>query len=70
MNRRAFIAGIGGAATWPVVVARAQQPVKPPIIGFLGVSTRAGMTEWTTAFQERLRELGWLEGRNLEIEYR
>ena len=69
MRRREFIAGIGGAAAWPLM-ARAQQPAKPPIIGFLGVSTRAGMTEWTTAFQQRLRELGWLEGRNLEIEYR
>jgi ABC-type uncharacterized transport system substrate-binding protein len=69
MRRRAFIAALGGAAAWPLV-ASAQQFAKVPIVGFLGVSTRSGMTEWTAAFQQRLRELGWLQDRNLKIEYR
>jgi putative tryptophan/tyrosine transport system substrate-binding protein len=50
-------------------VVRAQQP-KPPTIGFLGSGTLAVQGEWVAAFVQRLRELGWIEGRNLPIEYR
>jgi len=70
MRRRKFITLIGGAAaTWPLA-ARAQQPGKLPTIGFLGQSTRSATSEWTNAFVQRLRELGWIDGRNVAIEYR
>jgi putative tryptophan/tyrosine transport system substrate-binding protein len=69
VKRRAFITLIGGAAAWPLA-ARAQQPARLPTIGFFGVSTQANWSEWTAAFVQRLRELGWTEGRNLAIEYR
>jgi putative tryptophan/tyrosine transport system substrate-binding protein len=69
MQRREFITVIGGAAAWPLT-ARAQQAGKLPTIGFLGANTPAAMSQWTAAFVQRLRELGWIEGRNLAIEYR
>jgi ABC-type uncharacterized transport system substrate-binding protein len=69
MKRREFIALLGGAAAWPLA-ARAQQPRKPPTIGFLGQSTRSAASEWTAAFVQRLRELGWIDGHNVAIEYR
>src|SRR5499433_3079299 len=70
MKRRTFITLLGGAAaTWPLM-PRAQQPGKLPTIGFLGQSTRSATSEWTTAFVQRLRELGWVDGRNVAIEYR
>jgi putative tryptophan/tyrosine transport system substrate-binding protein len=69
MGRREFVALLGGAATaWPVA-ARAQQ-AKPPTVGFLGPSTRSAEIEWIAAFAQRLRELGWIEGRTIAIEYR
>jgi putative tryptophan/tyrosine transport system substrate-binding protein len=68
MRRREFIAGLGGAAAWPLV-ARAQQPGKLPTIGFLGADA-AVFSPWTAAFITRLRELGWVEGRTITIEYR
>ena len=70
MKRRAFITLLGGAAAaWPLA-ARAQQPAKVPIIGFLGPGTPSAWSAWIAAFVQRLRELGWIEGRTLAIEYR
>jgi putative tryptophan/tyrosine transport system substrate-binding protein len=70
LNRREFITLVGGAAAaWPLA-ARAQQPGKMPTVGFLGTTTAAAWGPWTAAFVQRLRELGWIEGRNLAIEYR
>ena len=69
MKRRAFITLLGGAAAWPLA-ARAQQAGKVPIIGFLSQSTRSASSEWVAAFVQRLRELGWSEGRTVAIEYR
>src|SRR5262245_19876163 len=67
MRRREFVRLVGGsAATWPLV-ARAQQPAKT--IGFLGASTRTAEAQWIAAFLQRLRELGWIEGRTIAIEY-
>jgi putative tryptophan/tyrosine transport system substrate-binding protein len=70
IGRRTFLAALGGAAAaWPLA-ARAQQPGKLPIIGFLGANTPSVQSQWTAAFVQRLRELGWIEGRNVAIEYR
>ena len=69
MKRRAFIALLGGAAAWPLA-ARAQQPAKVPTIGFLGAGTPSAWSQWTPVFLQRLRELGWIEGRNIAIEIR
>ena len=70
MNRRDFITLLGGAAAaWPLA-ARAQQPAKLPTIGFLGGTTPATWSLFVAAFVQRLRELGWIEGRTIAIEYR
>jgi hypothetical protein len=69
MRRRQFITLLGGAAAWPLA-ARAQQPGKLPTIGFLGQSTRSAGSKWVAAFVQRLRELGWSEGRTIAVEYR
>src|SRR5256885_760694 len=69
MRRREFITLLGGAGVaWPIT-ARAQ-PAKMPTIGFLGASTPSGWSHWVAAFERRLRELGWIEGRTVAIEYR
>jgi putative ABC transport system substrate-binding protein len=70
LHRREFITLVGGAAaSWPLA-ARAQQGGKLPTIGFLGPQTATAQSWWTTAFVQRLRELGWIEGRTVAIEYR
>jgi putative tryptophan/tyrosine transport system substrate-binding protein len=68
MKRRQFIILLCSAAAWPVV-ARAQQAAKPPTIGFLGQSTPLVESQRLSAFLKRLRELGWIEGRTVAIEY-
>ena len=69
MKRREFISLVGGAAAaWPLA-ARAQQAAMP-VIGFLGANTPASQGEWTAAFVQRLRDLGWSEGGNISIQYR
>jgi putative ABC transport system substrate-binding protein len=69
MRRREFIGVLGGVAVWPAT-ARSQQPAKLPTIGFLGASAASAQAQWTAAFVQRLRELGWIEGRTVAIEYR
>jgi putative ABC transport system substrate-binding protein len=70
IRRREFITLLGGAAaTWPLVV-RAQQVAKLPTIGFLATNAASTQREWTAAFVQRLRELGWIEGQTIVIEYR
>jgi len=69
-SRREFMALLGGAATatWPLA-ARSQQP-KLPIVGFIGSGTPANQGLSSLAFAQRLRELGWIEGRTFALEYR
>jgi len=69
MRRRTFITLIGGAAAWPFA-ARAEQAAKVPTIGYLGSGTPTTQSQWVAAFVQRLRELGWIEGRTVSIEYR
>ena len=67
MRRREFITLLGAAA-WPLA-ARAQQ-AKVATIGLLGTGSAAAQSQWTAAFVQRMRDLGWVDGRNLTIEYR
>ena len=70
MRRREFITLLGGAtAGWPLA-ARAQQTARLPTIGFFSPNTRSAASAWSAAFVERLREVGWTEGRTIAIEYR
>jgi len=70
MKRREFITLLGGAAAgWPVA-ARAQQAGKLSIIGLLGSATLLAESQRVAVFVQRLRELGWIENRNVAIEYR
>jgi putative tryptophan/tyrosine transport system substrate-binding protein len=69
MRRRDLITLFGGvAAIWPLS-AKAQQPSKRPTIGFLGTNA-SGFAPWVSAFVARMRELGWIDGRTIAIEYR
>ena len=69
MRRREFITLLGGVAAWPLA-ARAQQPGKLPIIGYLGATSPSAESQRVAALVQRLREFGWIESRNLTIEYR
>ena len=68
MRRRTFIAIFGAAATWPFA-ARAQQPARMPRLGVLLYSTPQGDPQ-AGALQQSLRDLGYIDGRNISIEYR
>src|SRR5438445_9972774 len=69
IRRREFITLRSGATAWPFA-ARAQQAGKLPTIGLLGATTPSVQGQWTSAFVQRLRELNWIEGRTVAIEYR
>jgi putative ABC transport system substrate-binding protein len=68
MRRREFISLIGGAATWPFA-ARAQQGAMP-IVGYLSTGTSVGFASLVAAFRRGLNETGYVEGRNVTIEFR
>jgi putative ABC transport system substrate-binding protein len=69
MQRRDFIAALGMVA-WPLAAHAQQRLAKLPTIGFLGAATPLSQSRWADAFVQRLRELGWIEGRTVAIEYR
>jgi putative tryptophan/tyrosine transport system substrate-binding protein len=70
MRRREFLSFlVGSAAAWPFA-AGAQQPPKQATIGLLGSDNPATQGKLTAAFMHGLRELGWIEGRNLRVQYR
>jgi len=69
MRRRSFIRGIAiSAAAWPLA-ARAQPKEKVLKLGFLGAQTASAESDWTAVFAHRLADLGWIDGRNIAIEY-
>jgi putative tryptophan/tyrosine transport system substrate-binding protein len=69
MGRREFVALLGGATAWPLA-ARAEQSGKLPTIGFLASGTPATNGQWVAAFVQRMRELGWADGRTVVLEIR
>jgi len=69
MDRRTFLGVLAGTLLAAPLAAEAQQAGKLPTIGFLGADASA-FSPWTAAFVARLRELGWIEGSTIAIEYR
>src|SRR5262249_11562089 len=69
MNRRAFVSGLGAMLAAPVAV-EARQAGKVPRIGFLSLTSPSDRPSLLDAFRQGLRELGWVEGQNIVIDYR
>ena len=67
MRRREFITGVATTSAWPLL-ARAQQPL--PVVGFLNGSSPVTWAPFATAFRTGLKEIGYIEGQNVAIEYR
>jgi putative tryptophan/tyrosine transport system substrate-binding protein len=70
MKRRKFLALIGGAATGWSLAARAEQSAHVPRIGFLGIGQPSGFVASITSLRQGLRDLGYIDGKNIVIEFR
>jgi putative ABC transport system substrate-binding protein len=70
MKRRDFVTLLGGTAVFLPFAASAQQRAKLPIVGFFGPANAKTEAKWAAAFAQRMRELGWIDGRTVAIEYR
>ena len=70
LGRREFITLLGGAAAWPLAANAQRQTAKLPTIGYLGPTSPENKGRNTSAFLQRLRELGWSEDRTVAIEHR
>jgi putative tryptophan/tyrosine transport system substrate-binding protein len=68
VKRRAFIAGLGSVAAWPVVASG--QQAKVPVVGWLRSTTAAGSEHMVVGFRQGLNETGFFEGQNVLIDYR
>jgi len=69
MKRREFITLLGGAAAWPRLAA-AQQPAARPVVGFMHGGSQQGLEDEIVAFEQGLRETGYVPGKNVTVEYR
>jgi putative ABC transport system substrate-binding protein len=67
IRRREFIVTLGSAAAWPVVAGAQQAPRKRPVLGYLITGTKDGLAHSVSAFLSRLRDLGYVEGQNIDI---
>jgi putative ABC transport system substrate-binding protein len=70
MRRRDFITIVGGVAAWPLAARAQQQAGRLPIIGLLATGSAFSNGPWFAAFAQRIRELGWIEGQTVAMEYR
>src|SRR5262245_53114772 len=69
LQRRKFITLLGGAAAWPIA-ARAQQPEAVSVVGFLSSASPEPFEQFVAALRRGLNQSGYIEGRNLAIEFR